>query len=69
MEIRTVIVDDEKPAREEIGHLLRSVEDVQIVGEAADGIEAFHLIETERPDLALLDVQMPGLDEIGRAHV
>ena len=62
MEIRTVIVDDEKPAREEIGHLLRTVDDVAVVGEADNGLDAFHLIESERPDLVLLDVQMPGLD-------
>jgi len=62
MEIRTIVVDDEALAREEIGYLLRSVPDVVVVGEAADGVEAFHLIERERPDLAFLDIQMPGLD-------
>lgn len=62
MKIRTVIADDEKPAREEIRYLLRAVEDVDIVGEADNGLEAYNLIEAERPDLVLLDVQMPGLD-------
>jgi DNA-binding LytR/AlgR family response regulator len=62
VEIRTVFADDEKLARDEIGYLLQSLPDVQIVGAAGDGVEAFHLIEKERPDLVLLDVQMPGLD-------
>jgi two-component system response regulator LytT len=60
--IRTVFADDEKLAREEIGFLLHSVDDVEVVGEATNGVDAFHLIETERPDLALLDIEMPGLD-------
>src|SRR5262249_4040261 len=60
--IRTVFADDEKLAREEIGYLLHSVEDIAVVGEASNGVDAFHLIETERPDLALLDIEMPGLD-------
>ncbi len=60
--IRAIIADDEKPAREEIGFILRSIEDVEVVGEADNGLEAFQLIESEQPDLVLLDVQMPGLD-------
>jgi DNA-binding LytR/AlgR family response regulator len=62
MTIRTVFADDEKLAREEIGYLLQSVPDVEVVGEAGNGVDAFHLIEKERPDLVLLDVKMPGLD-------
>jgi two-component system LytT family response regulator/two-component system response regulator LytT len=62
VEIRAVVVDDEKPAREEITHLLRSLDGVSLVGEADNGLEAYHLIEAEQPDLALLDIQMPGLD-------
>jgi two-component system LytT family response regulator/two-component system response regulator LytT len=60
--IRTVFADDEKLAREEIGFLLQSVADVEVVGEAVNGIEAFELIEKAHPDLALLDIEMPGLD-------
>jgi two-component system response regulator LytT len=62
MTIRAVFADDEKLAREEIGFLLHGVDDVDVVGEASNGVDAFHLIEKERPDLALLDIEMPGLD-------
>lgn len=62
MDIRTVFVDDEKLAREEIGFLLRGLPGVAVIGEASNGVEAFNLIEKQRPDLALLDIQMPGLD-------
>src|SRR5678809_667938 len=46
----------------EIGWLLQGVPDVEVVGEAGNGVDAFNLIEKERPDLALLDIEMPGLD-------
>ena len=63
--LRVVIADDERPARAFLASLLRSFEDVAIVGEAKSGKEAVVLIERERPDLALLDLQMPELDGIG----
>ena len=62
MEIRTIVADDEKPARDEITYLLRAVEGIKLVGEADNGLDAYNLIEAEQPDLALLDIQMPGLD-------
>ncbi|MGE3179130.1 MAG: LytR/AlgR family response regulator transcription factor [Vicinamibacterales bacterium] len=63
--LRVVIADDERPARSFLAALLRSYEDVTIVGEAESGTEAVEAIERERPDLALLDLQMPELDGIG----
>src|SRR5215510_1978291 len=45
--------------------MLRDFEDVSIAGEAKDGREAISLIERERPDLALLDLQMPEVDGLG----
>lgn len=60
--IRVVIADDERPAREVLRRLLIEIEGVEIVGEASDGAEALGLIESQRPDLALLDLQMPELD-------
>jgi two-component system LytT family response regulator len=63
--LRVVVADDERPARAFLTSLLQSFDDVVIVGEAMSGKEAVALIEKERPDLALLDWQMPELDGIG----
>jgi DNA-binding LytR/AlgR family response regulator len=63
--IRVVIADDERPARSFLGAILRKFGDVEIVGEAASGVEAVRLIESQRPDLALLDLQMPEVDGLG----
>jgi two-component system LytT family response regulator len=64
-----VVADDERPARQFLSGLLKSVGDVVLAGEAASGAEAIDLIERESPDLALLDLQMPeigGLDVVRR---
>ena len=63
--LRVVVADDERPARSFLVSLLRSFDDVAVVGEAASGKDAVAIIEKERPDLALLDWQMPELDGIG----
>jgi two-component system, LytTR family, response regulator len=60
--LRVVIADDERPARSFLAAALRSVPDVAVVGEAANGAEAIQLIERHHPDVALLDVQMPEVD-------
>lgn len=63
--LRVVLADDERPARRFLIHLLQSFPDVEVVGEAGNGRDAIELIESARPDLALLDLQMPeagGLD-------
>jgi two-component system LytT family response regulator len=60
-----VVADDERPARSFLLSLLRSFDDVTVVGEAASGKDAVALIEKEKPDLALLDLQMPEIDGIG----
>jgi DNA-binding LytR/AlgR family response regulator len=57
---RCLIVDDEAPAREELRHLLGEVDDVQVVGEAANATEALELIRSVSYDVVLLDVRMPG---------
>ena len=62
MKIRTIIVDDEQLARDELGFLLGAYPDVEIVGQAQNGLEAVDLIERLSPDLVLLDIQMPALD-------
>jgi two-component system, LytTR family, response regulator len=63
--IRTIVVDDEKPARMRLLELLDREPDVEVVGTAADGHEAVELIRRSRPDLVFLDVQMPQVDGFG----
>jgi two-component system, LytTR family, response regulator len=63
--LRIVVADDERPARSFLVTLLRSFQDVVVVGAASSGKAAVAMIEHERPDLALLDLQMPELDGIG----
>ncbi len=60
--LRALIVDDEPLARAALRELLRGQRAVALVGEAANGFEAVKLIDELRPDLVLLDVQMPKLD-------
>jgi len=63
--LRVIIADDERPARLFLESLLRSYEDVELLGSATNGTEAVELIEQHAPDLALLDLQMPELDGFG----
>jgi two-component system, LytTR family, response regulator len=63
--LRVAIADDERPARSFLAAMLRGFDDVKLVGEASNGAEAIELIERERPDLALLDLQMPEIDGLG----
>jgi two-component system LytT family response regulator len=65
MKLRVVVADDERPARSFLVSLLREFEDVDVVGEAANGAESVELIERVSPDLALLDLQMPEVDGLG----
>jgi len=62
MAISTIIIDDEQLAREELSYLLKSVDDVEIVAQGSNGVEAVQLIREHNPELVFLDVQMPGLD-------
>ncbi|MER3430438.1 MAG: hypothetical protein C4325_04240 [Blastocatellia bacterium] len=59
MRIRIIIADDERPAREFLKRLLAEIPDAEIIGEAENGAEAISLINQLKPDLALLDMQMP----------
>jgi two-component system LytT family response regulator/two-component system response regulator LytT len=65
MPINTLIIDDEKPAREELAYLLKSFPEVSVIGQGKNGVEALALIKEHSPDLVFLDVQMPGLDGFG----
>ena len=58
--IRTLVIDDEQPARERLKQLLSAHADVEVIGEADDGVAAAEKIAELSPDLVLLDIQMPG---------
>jgi two-component system LytT family response regulator len=60
--IRCLIVDDETLAREAIRACILTDPDLEIAGEAADGVSAVREIERTRPDLLFLDIQMPEVD-------
>lgn len=60
--MRTLIVDDEAPARLRLQSLLQQLDDVEIAGEAASGADALRQVEALNPDVVLLDIRMPGMD-------
>ena len=62
MNIRAIIVDDERHARQKIRSLLEHESDVSVVGECRNGPEAVTAIKEHKPDLVFLDVEMPGCD-------
>lgn len=59
--LTAVVADDEQLARDELCFLLGQLEGVAVVGQAANGVEALDEIARHAPDVAFLDVQMPGL--------
>ena len=67
--LTVIIADDERPARRFLADLLKTCSGIQLVGEASSGEDAIALIQAQRPQLALLDLQMPevgGLDVVRR---
>lgn len=62
MTTRTLIVDDEDAARSRLRKVLAPYTDIEVIGEATDGIAAVDMILSSQPDLVFLDVQMPGID-------
>jgi two-component system response regulator LytT len=62
MTLKALIVDDEQLARDELQYLLSSIDDVEVVAQGKNGIEAIALVPRLEPDVVFLDVQMPGLD-------
>ncbi len=65
MPLSAVIIDDEQLARDELSYLLKSVDDVNVVAQGHNGLEAVNLVKELSPDLLFLDVHMPGLDGFG----
>lgn len=68
MKLRALLVDDESPARKELRFLLQDYSDLQIVGEAANAIEALELINNLEYSVVFLDIDMPGLKGIDLAR-
>ncbi|NUR78573.1 MAG: response regulator transcription factor [Thermoleophilia bacterium] len=60
--IRVLVVDDHAVVRGGLEELLRGPEDIELVGSCADGQKALELLLSRRPDVVLMDLQMPGLD-------
>ena len=72
-QIRVLVVDDDALVRAGLSMLLAGVEEIVIVGEAADGSEVAHAVAEHEPHIVLMDIRMPGLDglaatELLRAH-
>jgi len=67
--IRTIIIDDETPAREIIRHYLKELDYIDIIAECADGFTGLKTITMMKPDLVFLDIQMPRLTGIEMLEV
>jgi len=65
--VRVLLADDHKLFRAGIRALLRTIEEVEVVGEAADGREALRAIAAQRPDVVLMDIMMPNLNGLDAA--
>jgi DNA-binding NarL/FixJ family response regulator len=62
MTIRVMVADDQAMVRTGFGMIIDAQRDMELIGEAADGVEAVALARRERPDVALLDIRMPRMD-------
>jgi DNA-binding NarL/FixJ family response regulator len=60
--IRVAVADDQALVRSGFAVLLRSADDIEVVGEASNGVEAVDLVRLEQPDVVLMDIRMPEMD-------
>ncbi|MBQ6774736.1 MAG: response regulator transcription factor [Synergistaceae bacterium] len=68
MAVRILLADDHPLTRSGIAEFVRREESFELVAEAQDGLEAWDMIQDLRPDVALLDIRMPGLDGVSVAQ-
>lgn len=68
MTIRAIVVDDEPLARDELRFMLGQCDDVEVIGEARNAPEAQALCDEQQPDVAFLDLRMPGPDGVALAE-
>jgi DNA-binding LytR/AlgR family response regulator len=68
MNLRAIVVDDEPLARDELRFMLGQCDEVEVVGEARNAPEAQHLCAAAKPDVAFLDLRMPGPDGVALAE-
>jgi len=68
LKLRALLVDDESPARKELRYLLQDYTELQVIGEAANAIEALELINNLEYSVVFLDIDMPGLKGIDLAR-
>ena len=66
--MRVLIVDDEKLARDRLERMLADFSDVEVAGQASNGLQAVELTANLSPDLVILDVRMPGMDGLEAAR-
>jgi len=60
--IRIVLADDHSIVRDGLRRIIEDTGDMEVIGEAKDGHEAVHLVTEKRPDVAVIDISMPGMD-------
>jgi DNA-binding NarL/FixJ family response regulator len=67
--IRLMVVDDHAIVRRGLVRVVETAPDIELVGTAANGIEALHLLTRSRPDVVLMDIGMPVLDGVGATRL
>ena len=68
MAVRIVLADDHPLTRAGIAEFLRRESSLDLIGEAEDGVKAWEMIRDLKPDVALLDIRMPGMDGVSVAQ-
>jgi DNA-binding NarL/FixJ family response regulator len=67
--IRVVLVDDHAVVRSGLAQLLGGADDIEVVGQAGDGVEAVQIVRASRPDVVVMDLQMPRMDGVEATKV